>query len=466
MIFAALTPLLLFPAACHHEPKRPEPPSGAGNVVLVLVDTLRADKLGCLGNTLGLTPEIDALAEQGFLFEQAFSHAPWTLPSMASVLTSNLPARHGAGGKFTATERPTGLIPGVRTLGECFADQGYETGAIVNVFWLGPKFGMHRGFADYDFQPPRKGQKVQRLATEVTDRAIAWIRKKRADSERPFFLMVHYFDPHLTYDPPAAFRKKFALPADYTPVPGLFGTEADMIGLRRGRSNASRLPIRRLERLYNGEIAYTDQEVGRLFDAIDEMGLRESTVVALLADHGEEFLDHGGFEHGHTNYDELLHVPLIIRFPELIKPGRSKATVGLMDVAPTLCSLAGVEAESTFSGRSLESILFGQSTESREVVSEGNMWGPAIRSLRSPRHEGYKLIESAGRLELYRVSEDPHERHDLAKDAAEAERRDTMSEYLAARLKLAEGRRLGKASEVSLTEDEKDSLKGGGYWGE
>ncbi len=208
------------------EPAPPEPSSTSPNVLLVLIDTLRADKLGCYGSDLGLTPNIDRLAAQGCLFEQAFSHAPWTLPSVSSLLTSTYPVRHGAGGRLGSL---TGLASDVRTMAECYADQGYDTGAIINVLFLSPKFGISRGFDDYDFRPPREGQRVQRRATEVTDSALTWMEAQKKRSGLPFFYMVHYFDPHLTYDPPARFLEKFALPADRTVDPDLFGTEQDMI---------------------------------------------------------------------------------------------------------------------------------------------------------------------------------------------------------------------------------------------
>ncbi|MBK8268527.1 MAG: sulfatase [Planctomycetes bacterium] len=328
-------------AACSCEsekkPERKPAKTTARNVVIVLIDTLRADKLGCYGNTLGLTPNIDQIASEGFRFDQAFSHAPWTLPATASLLTSSYPQQHGAGQKrkgSTSNFDFTGLAPDVRTIAECYYDQGFDTHAIVNVLFLAPKkFGIDRGFSSFDFKAQDKTQTDHRRATDVTDLAISWIKHHQESSDRPFFLLVHYFDPHLKYDPPAEFRKRFALPQDQQPDPTLFGSESDMINFRNGVLPASQIPIKRLEALYNGEVAYTDEQVGRLWNEIKKMGIGDRTVMALTADHGEEFFDHDGFEHGHTLYDEMIRVPLVLWGPEAVKPGMSKTAVGHVDVA-------------------------------------------------------------------------------------------------------------------------------------
>ena len=451
--------LILLSIGCDRAPSEPSAASTSPNVLLVLIDTLRADKLGCYGSDLGLTPNIDQLAAQGCLFEKAYSHAPWTLPSVSSLLTSTYPVRHGAGGRLGSPRGLTGLASDVRTMAECYADQGYDTGAIINVLFLSPKFGISRGFDDYDFRPPREDQRVQRRATEVTDTALTWLKAQKKRSGRPFFYMVHYFDPHLTYDPPSRFREKFALPADWNVDPDLFGTEADMIRLRQGKVDVSLLPLYRLEHLYNGEIAYADEQVGRLLAGLEEMGLDDSTVVVLTADHGEEFLDHRGFEHGHTLYDELIHIPLIIRYPELIKPVRVRAAVGHVDVAPTLCGLAGVQPESTFQGKSLESLMFGESKKSRAILSQGNMWGPSLTSL---RYGGYKLIRGAGKVALYHMAVDPHERHDVSGEEGEGERRAAMSEVMNNILSRA---KTGQGEVVDLSSAEVKRLGALGYVG-
>ncbi len=454
---ALLLALAVCAGSCDRTPDRPSPPAGAKSVLLVLIDTLRADKLGCYGSSGDLTPRIDRFAEQGFVFEKAFSHAPWTLPSVSSLLTSTYPCRHGAGARLGNAFRFTGVSREVRTLAECFGDQGYDTGAIVNVLFLDPKFGVARGFEHYDYLPPSRDQRQQRVAKQVTDLAIRWIEGRSASSSRPFFLMVHYFDPHLTYDPPAEFRRRFALQTDHERDDGLFGSESDMVAFRRGEILPASLPLTRLRRLYEAEIAYTDREVGRLLDAVSDQRLEASTVVAITADHGEEFLDHGEFEHGHTVYDELIHVPLIFRDPGIVAPGRSRVAVGHVDVAPTLCRLAGVRPEDTFQGHGLSPHLFGEAPLPRSILSQGNMWGPSLTSWRA---DGFKLIEKPGGFELYDVVRDPRGRVDLARKAAARGRLDRMKKDLAQAVKLIQG---AGGLRVDLTENDKRILKGLGY---
>lgn len=447
-------------AGCDRTPDRPMPKETARNVILVLIDTLRADKLGCYGNTLGLTPNLDRLATGGYRFDQAFSHAPWTLPATASLLTSAYPQQHGAGVKKGGRSLEfNGLAEGVRTIAQCYYDQGYDTAAIANVFFLAPQYGLDRGFSVYDFVAPDRTQRIHRRATEVTDWTLAWVKRHRESSNRPFFLLVHYFDPHLAYDPPERFRKKFALPEDQTPDPTLFGSRGDMIDFRGGRIKPADLPIKRLEALYNGEVAYTDEQVGRLVDELGRMGLSDKTILVITADHGEEFFDHGGFEHGHSLYDEMIRVPLIFWAPGLIQTGETRKSVGHVDIAPTLCSLSKIEPEPKFVGKSLERHLFGENRPDESVFSQGNMWGPDLTAIRvKGRH---KFIERPPGRELYDIVEDPREKRNLVRESQFATLADELEKVLASFKKLL-GERLGTS--VKLSKDEIDRLRGGGYW--
>ncbi len=433
----------------------------ARNVVLIVVDTLRADKLGCYGNSLGLTPKIDKLAEEGFRFDFAYAHAPWTLPSTASLLTSAYPQQHGAGGSNGEFDKFTGINKDVRTLAECFWSQGYDTAAIVNVLFLAPKFGLNRGFDTYDFQQQGASQANDRKATEVTDWAINWMKEHgKSKDGRPFFLLVHYFDPHLQYDPPEKFRQKYALPEDKTADPTLFGSAADMLKFRAGGIPVDQIPLKRLEALYNGEIAYTDEEIGRLLGEMKKMSLDENTVVVLTSDHGEEFFDHGGYEHGHTLYDEMIRVPLIIRSKGDLKPGFSVRNVGHIDVAPTLCSLADVAPESIFQGRDLVTLMRESKLEKDEpVFSQGNMWGGMLRAYRDGR---FKLIKRPVARELYNILGDPMEKKNLCGDAdfsAKCDEYETLLDDFGVKI----GTRPG--INVALTKDEENQAIKGGYAG-
>ncbi|MHC4160018.1 MAG: sulfatase, partial [Planctomycetota bacterium] len=363
------------------------------NVILIVLDTVRADRLGCYGNTYGITPEIDSFAQESVLFENAFSHAPWTLPSIASLLTSSHPAQHGASGFLGSF---TTLKPDAVTLAEVFRSAGAETGAITNVFFLSEKFGMTQGFKTTDAYTSHSNRDTRR-AGPTTSSALRWIDLHK---NKPFFLFLHYFDPHLVYDPPQPFRRQFADSPDCNTTDFIFGTVNDMSQLRRNQTAPSPDIVDRLEKLHNGEVAYTDSEVGKLIEGISQRGLDQNTIIVITSDHGEEFLDHGGFEHGHTLYNELLHVPLIIRDPNTMSnryhsdssqncPVRLSPTIRLIDVAPTICELASVAVHPAFVGRSLVPFLRGQHQADRPVFSQGNMWGPGGTSLRK---DGLKII--------------------------------------------------------------------------
>ncbi len=423
------------------------------NVVLILLDTVRADKLGCYGSGLGATPRIDRLAEEGVLFKRAYSHAPWTLPSCASILTSMYPPQHGAGGRVGGFLELDGSV---RTVAECFLDAGFATGAIINVDFLTDSFGMTQGFGDVDKEFYASNVKM-RPAARTTNAAVSWIKANR---DRQFFLMVHYFDPHLAYDPPLEYRRRFAMPEDRYRTDWVFGTRPQIAGYRQGLVEFDNASIRRAEHLYNGEIAYTDHQVGLLLDELSRMGLARSTVVVLTADHGEEFLDHGDFEHGHTLYNELVHVPLIIRGGAGTAPGlRVPSVVGLVDIAPTLCELIGIEPDPAFIGKSLVSHMAGESVEEHPVLFEGNFWGEPIRGW---LQGGYKLIQPfGGDPMLFDIVDDPLEKLDLG--GGDPRRVRQMSEDMMLAYKRIKSRSRGPGSSVELSPEETERLRSLGY---
>lgn len=430
------------------------------NVILIVIDTLRADRLGCYGNPAGITPEIDSFAQDAFLFENAFSHAPWTLPSVASLLSSTYPAQHGAGGSLGSFKT---LREDAVTLAELFQRAGFVTGAIINVFFLSEKFGMTQGFETIDAWLPHSNRDIRR-AGPTTKAALRWLDQHKS---KPFFLLVHYFDPHLVYDPPQPFRRRFADPQDQNTTDYIFGTIQDITELRRNQTCPSADEVARLEKLYDGEIAYTDSEVGKLIKGIFQRGLDKNTVIVITADHGEEFLEHGGFEHGHTLYDELLHVPLIIRDPDTIKsfnetkakPTRVPATVRLIDIAPTLCEFAGIAKDPAFIGQSLIPLLQGSQQADRAVLSQGNMWGPSGTAWRK---DGFKIIlqSSSPKVQLFDIRTDPAEKENLADK--EPDKRDTMLANLNLILQTISHRRSGGTAPV-LTDEEIEQLRSLGY---
>lgn len=422
----------------------------APNVLFIVADTLRADRLGCYGSDAGLTPYLDQLAAQGLRFSDASSHAPWTLPSIASMLTSLHPAEHGAGGRLGGFKL---MDPGVTTLPAVFKARGWRTHAIANVAFLGEDFGTTRDFETLDIVAPKSNLEM-RVAWATTQAALDWLDKR---GERPFFLFVHYFDPHAVYAPPSPFRERFAPGVDESFV---FGTRQQMMDLRAGRLNVPEGVIRRAERLYNGEVAYMDAQIGRLLDGLNARGLDESTVVLMTADHGEEFLDHGGYEHGHTLYRELIHVPLILRYPGRISPGVNTMSVAHVDLAPTLCELADIAPPEQFLGRSLLASPTGASdSEPRPILAHGNMWGEPLTSWRKGRYE--LIVGAGGREELYDLESDPRQERDLAQEMPErvTELRLGLDRVQLALEALHRGQTLDLAPEVL------ESLKEFGYVG-
>jgi len=424
-------------------------------VVLVVIDTLRADRLGCYGNAAGLTPNIDALAGEGVLFSRAFSHAPWTLPSFASVLTSTYPAQHLAGGAVPNFQK---LRADVKTVGECFQEAGAKTAAVVNVDFVTATFGMDRGFDQLDFVR-NEGNHLTRVARDTTDAALSWLEKMKSG---PFFLMVHYFDPHLVFEPPAAFRRRFAMEQDKQGNDPVFGTRQEIMAFRRGELTLDAGTIERLEALYNGEVAYTDEQLGRLMQGLETMGL-EDAVVVVTSDHGEEFHDHGNFEHGHTLYDELIHVPLLIRWPGCIPAGLEvDSQVRHIDLAPTLLRLAGLEPPEAFEGFDLAPLWTsegGGENRDRPVFSEGNFWGPPRFSRRAGRYKTIAHV-SDRRIEIFDLEADPQELNDLSMSDKELKRRLTDDLFLA-----RQGMRIeaGDATSANLTPAQLERLKALGY---
>lgn len=429
-------------------PERPR------NVVLVIADTLRADKLSVQGGPPGATPHLDALAAAGVRFTRANAHAPWTLPSIASLLTSLHPLEHGAGGRVPEF---TGLDASVTTLPDVLRARGLQSHAIVNVTFLDPQtFGVTRGFDAVD-QVSFENNVDLRAATATTNAALAWLDGQR-EARRPFLLLVHYFDPHAVYAPPAHYREVWAAESDKKSA-WTFGTRDEMVALRAGQLDLSRDILARAERLYEGEVAYLDAEVGRLFAGLEERGLMRDTAVVFTADHGEEFLEHGSFEHGHSLFEELLHVPLIVRAPGWA-PRVVEDRVRLVDVAPTICELLDVAPPDSFVGQSLVGLARGTERGSRTVLAHGNFWRAPLSSW---TEGGWKLIlDAGGAARLYHLDVDPGEQRDLVE--AEAQRLETMRARLveaqAAMATLARGGR------AALTADQQRALSGLGYGGD
>ncbi len=346
------------------------------NVILISVDTLRADHLSAYGYTRNQTPDFDGLAAQGVLFEQAVTPVPLTLPAHTSLLTGTLPIFHGIrdNSGFVLGDKPA-------TLAGVLSAAGYRTGAFVGSFILDSRFGLNRGFDYYydDFQSDTLGtvnfQISERRAAEVLGRALPWIR---GTVGQPFFVWIHLFDPHAPYAAPASFR------------------------------TSGRLP-------YDAEVSYVDSELGRFFDGLKSDGLFDGSLIVLTADHGEGLGDHGESTHGMFLYDSTLHVPLIFKLPGNRKAGtRVPDQVRLIDVKPTILSVLSIPAPEDVQGVSLTPAWEGRGIPALPAYSETQL--PRLNygwaALESYRFGGHKLIE-APKPELYDLQADPREQHNL-----------------------------------------------------
>jgi len=365
------------------------------NVLLMTLDTLRADRLGSYGHTAAETPRLDRLAAEGIRFEQAISPMPMTLPSHTSIMTALEPYRHGVRDNADfeiAAETPL--------LAELFRDAGYDTGAFVAAYVLHSRWGLSRGFERYDDTGVSGVDELvegrsERRGDEVVAAALPWLTETRP---RPFFGWVHLYDPHAPYAAPEPYGRRFASSP------------------------------------YDGEVAFTDSVVGALLDGLLAADLLDNTIVVVAADHGEGLQDHDEPGHGLFVYDATVRVPLIVRLPGARLAGKTVTPqVRLIDIAPTLLELAGIETPATFQGLSLAPHLFGAG-EARAAYSETMYprWHFGWQELHALRRDGYKYI-LAPRDELYDLGADPGERRNLADDLprlAEAMRED-LGERLA-----------------------------------
>ena len=359
--------LVLLAPACGE----PSPPPG--NVLLIIVDTARADHFSTFGYVRNTTPNLDRLASEGQRFEEAWSQSPWTLPSIATILTGQPPHVHGA----TRGER--GIHPvrdEVDTLAQRLRAGGYATAAFINVLWCAPEVsGLDRGFDVYDYRETDESNRGQRDAAETTDAVLAWLARAGDD---PFFIVTHYFDPHLTYDPPAPYDTMF----EHGPgprVPPGFGNASQVFAIRDGEIRLVPGQRESLIARYDGEIRFTDEQFGRLRAGLEQRGRWDDTLVIVVADHGEEFWDHGGFEHGHSHHRELLRTPLIVRRPGGPSGETVAGRVRQIDIVPTILDFAGKELPEDLPG-----FVLG-TRDADYAVAEGSLWAGDLVSVRSDR---------------------------------------------------------------------------------
>jgi len=330
----------LWLSGCSKRPRQKK-----ANIIFISMDTVRRDRCSVYGYKLDTTPNLSMFAEQGASFDLAYAPMSTTGPSHATMFTSLYPIAHGV------VKNGLKLSQEHDTIAKHLNTHGYQSAAVVGSFVLDSKFGYAQGFSFYDdnfelgkgtapkshWRGHRLDKGFDRRANDTTERAINWLKKRR-DPDRSFFLFIHYWDPHDPYVPLEPFLSQFA-PDKNRPT--------------------------RLENeigWYNGEIAFTDHEIGRLLEALKQMGVEEDTLVVITSDHGEGLMQHGCMTHGHNIYEEVVRVPLLFRWPNHIPKGRKFShPVELVDLAPTILDLVGIKPEGgSFQGQSLATVLRGE----------------------------------------------------------------------------------------------------------
>ncbi|MFQ5412655.1 MAG: sulfatase-like hydrolase/transferase, partial [Phycisphaerae bacterium] len=323
----------LVPGGCDTSGNTPSTGPEQTNVLLICMDTVRSDRLGCYGYRPNPTsPHLDLLAAESTLFLDASATAGWTKPSVPSFMTGTYPAQHGVyegsargiGGKVTDV-----LPDSAVTLAEVFAENGYRTGAVIHNDHLRKGSGIEQGFDYYEDQADD--------ARDIRWRALDWLAEE--DGRQPFFLYLHFLDAHYPYPVPEAYASKFLEDSD----PSVFhtaGWRRVRDAINHGERTLEPAELKALNGLYDGSIRYIDDQLGLLFEALSRRSILKNTVICVIADHGEEFMEHGRIGHGHGLYENLLRVPWILKVPNR-PPRRVEATVSLVDLFPTLLAAAG-----------------------------------------------------------------------------------------------------------------------------
>lgn len=420
------------------------------SIVMITIDTIRADHLGCYGYPRETTPHLDRFAEESILFERAVTPISTTLPAHVSLFTSHYPMETGV---VTNGKRIEGVgLSEIKFFAEMVRDLGYETAAFVSAAPLRERSGVGVGFDLYHEPPKKTGQKP---ANTTTDAVLEWLGARApSESARPLFLWVHYFDPHLPYEPPAPFDT-------------LFKADDQLVRLleERGVESARKPETLDLHDRYDGEIAFLDSQIGRLFAVLEKRGLYREAAMVIVGDHGEGLMQHGWSHHGRI-FNEQLFVPLLMKFPagDSIPSGRRSDLVSLVDVVPTLVSSLDLpvgDAAAEFRGNDLlapqapRQRVFAQ----RTFVEREKKWGPGKRySLITP--EWKYLYATEGEDVLYNLSLDPHETRNVFDQHPEVAAR-LLRELLAM---IAEQAQTGGfAVSEDLAPDEAEALRNLGY---
>jgi arylsulfatase len=481
----ALAALLLALPACPDTDSGPPPPLAGKNVVVIVVDTLRADHLGFHDYERDTSPFLDSVAAEGVVFERAVSNSSFTRESISTLLTGTLASMSGSMGWHAA---PSDQLA---TLGEIGSRAGMRTGFFTTTIMLGNQ-RFTRGFDVVDQLVAKAG--VSGMSHELTETALDFVRGADGD---PFLMYIHYFDPHGPYDPPDELKRRFTDAPHPDPV-GLYTElrpDLDRYlaeGFGPGEARYEDQVLR-----YDAEMVDVDDAIRALFDGLGEMGVRDDTLVVLTSDHGEEFLDHGYVEHAWTLYQESIHVPLLFWAPGALEPARVTRPASVVDIAPTVTALLGLPHETgLYDGRPLfdadgrpvastapvVSELLIQHRNVLRAVTHGDWKYIQMRKWLSPeertqlirRKENRAIKEAQGvafdpwspvvHEELYNLRDDPGETTDLS--ASEPQRLEQMRAVLAdfeSRARERAPSQQGTADELSLDAEMAERIRSIGY---
>ena len=399
-------------------------PEDVKRVILISIDTCRADHLSCYGFKKNTTPNIDKFAKDSVLFENCITSVPVTLPAHSSMLTGTNPVFHGVHLNSYYT-----LDPVNTTLAELLKENGFATGAVVSSFVMDRQFGLDQGFDTYDDTfinpvpiPFKNPHRAERRGNETSQKACQWLEKNHKDD---FFLFLHYYDPHGLYSPPEPFASQFS------------------------------------ENLYAGEIAYTDACIRQVLDKLKELKIYDDSLIIITADHGEGRGDHGEEEHGFYIYQSSIHVPLIVHYPRgRFRKKQVSNAVGIVDIVPTVCRWTGIPTPSECIGQDLTGYLESETMDSRYMYSETLVPADyACGSLLSLTGDRWKYIQSSA-PELYDLSTDPTELNNLVDE--EAKRVRVMQEELK-QLLTEQVRKTASRSDQALDAQSRAKLESLGY---
>lgn len=422
---------------------REAPPPQPTNIILISIDTLRADHLGAYGYSRPTSPNLDGLAAEGAVFEDVTSTSPWTLPSHGSMLTGRYPTNHGLRALGTKIDDQ------VPTLAETLQERGFSTAAFTNSTYFSTMYGMRRGFEAFQNVPEDRSQVRPSL---VLPYAAKWLVENRKE---PFFLFLHLYDVHSDYRALRRFRRPFR-----RPYKGDFdGSTHQLVEVQDEGREINARDAQHLVDLYDAGIRQTDHVIGGFLDVLRELDLLDRTILFVTSDHGEEFLDHGNVLHGSSMHEELLRVPLIVRGPGVGKGVRVQDPVSIVDIAPTALALAGLPPVESVDGVDLSRSLTGQPLEERPIFAEADHRSGDSDQLQAVRLGRHKLHRDKrdGTITLYDLDDDPTEMKDISENDTElvSSLTNALDQFL--------GSRVETEAAGTLSDEQIERLRGLGY---